>query len=81
MKNMIIKSLEILVWLMVILIVIGSLAGGAMIMGNPMGGFLQGLGIMVGGVLYAIIFGGIMFLIIGIHDNTKRTAEALERKG
>ncbi|UPH72343.1 hypothetical protein LGT41_0005880 [Abyssibius alkaniclasticus] len=81
MKDMIIKSLELLVWLMVILIVLGALGGGAAMMGNPMGGFLMGLGIMIGGVLYAIIFGGIMFLVIGIHDNTKRTAEALERKG
>jgi len=81
MKNMIIKSLEMLVWLMVIVIVLGALAGGFMMMGNPQGGVLVGLAVIVGGFLYAIIFSGMMFLLIGIHHNTKRTAEALERKG
>ena len=82
MRNMIIKSLEVLVWLMMALILIASLLYGFQAMSNPMmGGAMMGIAIIVGGVLYSIIFGGMLFLFIGIYDNTKRMAEMMEKKG
>lgn len=35
--------------------------------------------IVVGGIPYVIIFAGMFFIIIGIHENTKRTAAAVEK--
>lgn len=78
MRHAIIRSFDVLVWLMAILIALGGLVVGGMAMGQGMAG--QGLAIMVGGVLYAIIFAGLLFMVVGIYENTKRTAELLERQ-
>lgn len=77
MRQAIINSLEILIWIMGALIAIASIVMGVLTLGQ--GFALQGLGIIVGGILYAIIFMGMFFLFIGIHSNTKRTAEAVEK--
>lgn len=78
MRHAIIRSFDVLVWLMAVLMALGGLIVGGMTMGQGMAG--QGLAIMVGGVLYAVIFVGFLFMIVGIYENTKRTAEALERQ-
>ncbi|WP_225028864.1 hypothetical protein [Xinfangfangia pollutisoli] len=76
MRTFIINSLDVLVWCLAALIAIGGIAVGFMAMGQ---GRIEGLGIVIGGILYAIVFAGMFFIVIGIHDNTKRTAEAVER--
>ncbi len=43
------------------------------------GGFFAGLGILIAGAFYVIISAGMMYMFLGIHENTKRTAEAIER--
>lgn len=40
-------------------------------------GFLQGLGILIGGGIYVILMAGMRYLFLGICHNTKRTAELL----
>lgn len=77
MRQLIISSLDMLIWLFAGLIALGGVIVGFMAMGQGM--VLQGLGIVIGGLLYAIIFAGMFFLIIGIHNNTKRTADAVEK--
>ncbi|MBK6466664.1 MAG: hypothetical protein IPL38_08410 [Rhodobacter sp.] len=77
MRALIIKSLDLLVWLLAILIALAGLVIGFMALGQ--GQVLPGLGMIVGGVLYAVVFAGMFFILIGIHDNTKRTADAVER--
>jgi hypothetical protein len=42
------------------------------------GGFLAGLAVLVGGTIYVILVGGMLFLFLGIYQNTKRTAAAVE---
>ncbi|MGA0542059.1 hypothetical protein [Neotabrizicola sp. VNH66] len=79
MRHAIIRSFDVLVWLMAALLAIGGLVAGGMAMGQGQG--LAGLMIIVGGILYAIIFAGMLFLVVGIYENTKRTAEAVERMG
>lgn len=80
MREMILSSFEKLVWALVIIIMLGAVLGGIGTMLSPAeGGFFVGLLILIGGLIYAVIIGGVMFLFIGIHENTKRTAEALER--
>jgi hypothetical protein len=43
------------------------------------GGILAGLAILVVGSIYVVFMGGLMYLGLGIYQNTKRAADALER--
>jgi hypothetical protein len=92
MRDFFINSLEILVGVFVVLIGLAVLAfaamaafGGGMGPGaamGPMGGAsgpLAAVGILIGGALYVIFVGGFMYMGIGIYQNTKRSAEALEK--
>jgi len=87
MRDFFIRSLEIVINVVVVLALIAIVAiagmvafGGGRGMG-PMGfgGPLAGLMILIGGILYLIIVAGFMYLGLGIYQNTKRTAEAIER--
>lgn len=88
MREFFIRGLEILVSVIIILMAIGILiAAGAASFGNmPMmgpggvpiqGGPLMGLAILVGGSIYLLFVGGLMYLGLGIYQNTKRTADLL----
>ncbi len=68
-----------------VVIVIGAIAifvsGVAAIFGSNAGmgqGLLAGLAIWLGGAIYLILMGGLIYLGLGIHDNTRRTAQAVE---
>jgi hypothetical protein len=76
MRDNIINSLNYLVWALAIVIVLAGLGTGiaTIAQGSP----LAGLGIMVGGVIYAVIVCGMIFVVLDIRDNTRRTAEAVE---
>lgn len=86
MRDFFINSLEMLVGVMVVLMglaVIGA-AGAAAFGGGGMGpagmsGPLGGAAILVGGLLYVIFVGGFLYMGIGIYQNTKRSAAALEK--
>ena len=55
------------------------LGGGIAVMFQPEGGVIAGLLTWVAGSIYLILMGGMIYLGIGIHNNTRRTAEAVER--
>lgn len=76
MRQTIINSLDILIWVLGGLIAIGSVVAGVVTLGQ---GQVAGLAIIIGGLVYAVLIMGMFFLIIGIHNNTKRTAEAVEK--
>lgn len=57
------------------LVVVGT---GLFIMFSPTGGFLQGLATWAFGFVYLIVMGGMIYLGLGIYNNTRRTAEAVE---
>ncbi|WP_343080752.1 hypothetical protein [Ostreiculturibacter nitratireducens] len=90
MRDFFIRSLEMLINVIVVLgaiivvitAVVVSLGGpmGGQAMG-PMGGGgpLAGLLVLIGGGIYLILVGGFMYLGLGIYQNTKRTAEAIEK--
>lgn len=84
MRDFFIDSFEKLVGVIVILLSIGVVlgAGATMLGGNPGGpnGLLGGLIILIVGAIYIIFVGGIMYLGLGIYQNTKRMADAMERK-
>lgn len=77
MRETIIKSFDLLITVMAGLIVITSVIIGFMVMFQ--GAFFMGLAYMIGGCLYAVIFAGGLYLLIGIYENSKRTADAVER--
>lgn len=90
MRDFFINSFEILVGFIVVLMGLGVLLFAAMAtfgggnMGAQMGpnapsGPLIGLLILVAGAVYVIFVGGLMYLGLGIYQNTKRTAEAVEK--
>lgn len=91
MRDFFINSFEILVGVIVVLLSLGVLifagitafGGGAPGMMGPGTGMpngpLAGLAILVGGAIYVIFIGGLMYLGLGIYQNTKRTAAAVEK--
>ena len=78
MRDFFIKSFEVIVSVVVVLMAAAVVIGGLVTMFS--GGFLQGLGILIGGAVYVLFLGGLMFLGLGIYQNTKRAADALERR-
>ncbi len=90
MRDFFINSFEILVGVVIVILAIviviaaGAVAFGGgqgmMMNGQPMGGGpLAGWAVLVGGALYLVFIGGLMYLGLGIYQNTKRTAAAMER--
>ena len=87
MRDFFINSFEILVGVIVVLLSLGVLVFAAMAAfggGTGMGmggqsGPLMGLAILIGGAIYVIFIGGLMYMGLGIYQNTKRTAAAVEK--
>ena len=79
MRDFMIKSLDTFIWILVVVVAIGAVIGGISTMFAPQGGFFVGLFVIVVGLLYALLFGGFMFMAIGVYHNTRRTADAVER--
>ena len=78
MRKFFIGSFELLITIMVILMCVGVLISALATMATG-GGFFAGLGILLFGSVYVIVMAGVMYLFLGIHDNTKRAADVLER--
>lgn len=82
MRDFFIRSLERIVSVVVILLAVFVAVGGIAVMfagPGQGGGLLPGLAIWAGGAIYVLVVGGFLYLALGIHDNTRRTAEAVER--
>lgn len=76
MRQFIIRSFEAIVWIFGALVALAGIAVGVMALVN---GQAQGLLFIIGGPLYAILLMGMFFIAIAISDNTKRTADAVEK--
>ena len=70
------KLVVVIIGLMSLGVVIGAL--GTLFSGQP-GGFIGAIAILIFGAVYIIMLGGVLYLFLGIHDNTRRTAEAVEK--
>lgn len=90
MRDFFIRGFEVIVSIVLILAAIGIVIaagaaafGNAQIQGMPagMGGPVAGAMILVGGFIALIVYGGLLYLGLGIYHNTRRTAEALEARG
>jgi len=79
MRDFFINSLEMLINILVVLMIIGVVALAVFVtFDRYTGGILAGLGVLVGGAIYVILMGGMLYLFLGIYQNTKRTADAVE---
>ena len=76
MRQFIIRSFEGIVWIFGALVALAGILAGVLALAN---GQVQGLLFIIGGPLYAILLMGMFFIAIAISDNTKRTAEAVEK--
>lgn len=76
MRNTIIKVFEILIWVIGAIYAIGGVVGGIVVLAQ---GEVAGLGIIIGGLLGAVIIMALFFIQIGIYNHTQRTAEAVEK--
>ena len=77
MRDFFIGSFEKLVAVIVVLLTVVVVIGGISAMASQ--GFFAGLAILVGGALYVVMIGGILYLALGIYHNTMRTADAVEK--
>lgn len=83
MRDFFIRSFERLIGVIIVIgaiaVVIAAFAAAST---APSGGqgILAFLAILIGGALYLILAGGVMYLALGIYHNTLRTAEAIERQ-
>ena len=76
MRETIIKIFEILIWIIGALYAIGGVIGGIFVLAQ---GEIAGLGIIIGGLLGAVVIMALFFIQIGIYNNTRRTADAVEK--
>ncbi|AUQ52972.1 hypothetical protein [Phaeobacter inhibens] len=79
MGNFFISAFEKLVGVVVVLLLLAVVGGAVLATMQPGGGILAALGVLVVGTLYVILIAGSLYLALGIYNNTKRTAEAVER--
>lgn len=78
MRDFFIGWFEKLVAVIIVLMAIGVLIGAAGAISQQ--GILAGLAILVVGAVYVIFMGGALYLGLGIYQNTKRMADAMERQ-
>jgi len=78
--NLMEKLIHVIVAIAGVGIVVGAVVGA---MNPPPGvpGIALALGILIGGTIYLIFIAGFIYLGLGIYQNTRRTAEAVERMG
>ena len=86
MRDMFISLLEKLINVIVVIGAIGIVVAAAAMLFipnpqmGPAGGVLGALMVLVFGGIYLILVAGFMYLGLGIYQNTKRTADLLERR-
>ncbi len=84
MRDFFIRAFEIIVGVFIVLIALGVVLGGVAVLfidgpeGTP-SGVLGAVLIWGFGGIYVLFIGGALYLGLGIYQNTKRTAEILER--
>lgn len=81
MRDMFIGLLEKIIHIIVVLGAIGVVIFSvALLMQPPPGvnGVMAFVGALIGGTLYLILVAGFMYLGLGIYQNTRRTADAVE---
>jgi len=90
MRDFFIRGFEAILSVILIIAAIGIVIGagvaafgGGTVEGAPSGmqGPVAGLAILIVGFVGLMVYGGLLYLGLGIYHNTRRTAEALEARG
>lgn len=74
--GIVVSVFEKLIWVIGGIIALGGFIVG--ILAISQGEVLQGLFIMIAAPFYAVMVLRLLFIAVGIHENTKRTAKAVE---
>jgi uncharacterized membrane protein len=74
-RRLITKSLELLSFVIIAIIVLGAAIGGA-----STGGFFGFIGGLIGGAVMSIVIFGALFVLMDTADNTKRIVELMEQQ-
>ncbi len=78
----VILSIVLIVGAIGVILFAGAVAlGSSNINGLDVGGPVAGIAILIGGLVYLLFVGGLMYLGLGIYHNSRRTAEAAEGRG
>ncbi|MGP1356539.1 hypothetical protein [Roseicyclus sp.] len=85
MRDFFINAFEKLVGVIIVLLVVGVIAAAGFIAFAPPTpeqptGILPGLAVLIGGLVYVVFVGGALYLGLGIYQNTRRMAEAMDRR-
>lgn len=75
MRRFITKSLEVLSFVVIAVMVLGSAIGGA-----NTGGFLGFIGGLIVGAVMSIVIFGALFVLMDTADNTRRIVELMEQQ-
>lgn len=78
MRDFFINSLEKVVNVLMVILIIGVVLSALASLFMAEGGIIMALAVLVGGGFYTILMGGIIYLGLGIYQNTKTTAEATQ---
>ena len=78
MRNFFVDSFERVIGGIVVLMGIGIVLAAFASLSQPQGGVLSFLVILLSGFVWLVLMAGFIYLQIGIHANTRRTAEAVE---
>lgn len=78
MRNFFVNSFERVIGIVVVLMALVVVVSAFAALAQPQGGVLAFLAILAGGFVYLVLMAGFVYLQIGIHANTKRTADAVE---
>ena len=80
MRNLFIGLFEKLVGLFTVLMLAAVTVGAVVVFNDPaQGGAAAAIALLVGGTIYITMMVGMLYLFLGVHHNTKRTVELLER--
>ncbi len=89
MRDFFIRGFEVILGAILVIAAVGVVVaagiaafGNAQVDGLPtgLGGPVAGLIILVAGFVALLVYGGILYLGLGIYHNTRRTAELLEAR-
>ncbi|AGT07377.1 hypothetical protein [Paracoccus aminophilus] len=78
MRDFFIRSMEQIINALVVLGAIAVVMTAIMVMGSPQGGLVRGIAVLIFGAIYLVLMAGMVYLGLGIYNNTRRTAEATE---
>ena len=77
MRDFFINSLETLINILVVLMIVGVVVAAGVVLFDRSGGLLAAIGVLIGGGIYVVLTAGMLYLFLGIYQNTKKTADLL----